>query len=55
VTTVGPILHEGMGRLHFIGEHTCYDFVGYMEGALKSGVSLAKRLANRDRLIQRAD
>jgi hypothetical protein len=28
--------------------HTCYKFVGYMEGALNSGVSIARRLAVRD-------
>ncbi len=44
VTTVGPILRAGLGRLHFAGEHTCYKFVGYMEGALTSGVALAQRL-----------
>lgn len=49
VTTVGPALREGLlGRLHFAGEHTCYRFVGYMEGGLYSGVHLAKRLATRD-------
>jgi monoamine oxidase len=48
VTTVGPMLYKGLGKLHFAGEHTCYKFVGYMEGALNSGVSLAKRLAIRD-------
>ena len=48
VTTIGPMLREGVGRLHFAGEHTCYQFVGYMEGALHSGVALAKRLAARD-------
>ena len=48
VTTVGPLLQSGVGRLHFAGEHACYKFVGYMEGALHSGVSLAKRLARRD-------
>src|SRR5436190_5267952 len=32
VTTNGPWLHGGVGRLHFAGEHTCYAFVGYMEG-----------------------
>lgn len=47
----GPVLHDGLlGRLHFAGEHTCYGFVGYMEGALYSGVSLAKRIARRDRV-----
>lgn len=54
VTTVGPILHEGLGRLHFAGEHACYKFVGYMEGALNSGVSLAKRIALRDAGVSRA-
>jgi monoamine oxidase len=48
VTTVGPLLAKGMGRLHFAGEHCCYKFVGYMEGALNSGASLAKKLAVRD-------
>ena len=48
VTTVGPMLHRGLGRLHFAGEHACYKFVGYMEGALNSGVSVAKRIAARD-------
>lgn len=48
VTTVGPILRSGLGRVHFAGEHTCYRFVGYMEGGLYSGVSLANRIALRD-------
>ena len=37
VTTLGPLLHKGLGRLHFAGEHTCYAFFGYMEGALPPG------------------
>jgi monoamine oxidase len=44
ITTQGPILQRGIGRLHFAGEHTCYQFVGYMEGALRSGVDAAKRI-----------
>ena len=32
-------------RLFFAGEHTCIAFVGYMEGALRSGVTVAKRIA----------
>ena len=32
------------GRIHLAGEHTCYAFVGYMEGALQSGARVAKRL-----------
>ena len=48
VTTIGPVLQAGIGRLHFAGEHACYKFVGYMEGALNSGVAVAKRIATRD-------
>jgi monoamine oxidase len=51
VTTVGPLLAKGMGRLHFAGEHACYKFVGYMEGALSSGAALAKRIAQRDGIL----
>ncbi|MFI5401691.1 MAG: flavin monoamine oxidase family protein [Planctomycetota bacterium] len=53
VTTVGPLLRGGLGgRIHFAGEHCCYAFVGYMEGALNSGASLAKRLAKRDGVLK---
>lgn len=44
VTSQGPLLQRGIGRLHFAGEHTCYQFVGYMEGALYSGAAVAKQL-----------
>jgi monoamine oxidase len=55
VTTMGPILREGINnRLHFAGEHACYAFVGYMEGALNSGVALAKRLAERDGVLKKS-
>ncbi len=39
---------DGLARLHFAGEHCCPGFVGYMEGALQSGVAVARRLAARD-------
>jgi monoamine oxidase len=48
ITAVGPLLRRGLGRLHFAGEHASYQFIGYMEGALSSGVALARRLAQRD-------
>ncbi len=51
VTTHGPILRKGFDRLHFAGEHTLYKFVGYLQGALMSGVELAKRLAVRDGIV----
>jgi monoamine oxidase len=49
VTTVGPLLQKGIaGRLHFAGEHACYKFAGFMEGALTSGLTIARQLAVRD-------
>lgn len=50
VTRCGPMLHKGMGKLHFAGEHCSFAWMGYMEGALHSGVSLARRMATRDGL-----
>lgn len=48
VTTQGPTLRQGIGRLQFAGEHTSYAFPGYMEGALESGAAAARRIAQRD-------
>jgi monoamine oxidase len=50
VTAVGPMMARAHmdGRLHIAGEHTCYKFVGYMEGGLQSGAAVAQRLAARD-------
>jgi monoamine oxidase len=46
VTTLGPQLQQPLaGRVFLAGEHTCYAFVGYMEGALQSGVRAAKRIS----------
>ena len=48
VTTVGPLLQQPLGgRAYFAGEHTCYAFVGYMEGALQSGARVSRAIANR--------
>jgi monoamine oxidase len=45
LTAMGPVMAEPLaGRLHFAGEHTCPAFVGYMEGALQSGVRVAERI-----------
>lgn len=48
VTTAGPILRAGVGRLHFAGEHCSWAFPGYMEGALSSGVRVATTIMARD-------
>lgn len=50
VTAFGPTLvdgitTDGLAPLHFAGEHTSYAFPGYMEGALSSGVRVARALA----------
>jgi monoamine oxidase len=52
VMRAGPILYNGLGKLHFAGEHCSYQFCGYMEGALYSGATLAKRLAVRDGVLR---
>jgi monoamine oxidase len=52
VTTQGPILRQGLGRLHFAGEYTSYAFMGYMEGALNSGAAAASRIAARDGVVK---
>jgi monoamine oxidase len=50
VTTLGPQLQQPLGgRVFLAGEHTCYAFVGYMEGALQSGARAAKRIAEASR------
>lgn len=54
VTTQGPTLRGGLGRLHFAGEHTSYAFMGYMEGALESGAAAARRIAQRDGVVRSA-
>lgn len=48
VTTIGPLIQKGFGPLQFAGEFTSYAFIGYMEGALQSGVAIARRFAERD-------
>jgi monoamine oxidase len=53
VTRVGPALEAGLaGRLHFAGEHCSSAFVGYMEGALTSGVAAARRIAMQDGVLR---
>jgi monoamine oxidase len=52
VTTMGPVLRESYGQMHFAGEYACLKFVGYMEGALNSGVQVARRIAIRDGVMK---
>ena len=52
VTSQGPTLYDGIGRLHFAGEYSSYAFMGFMEGALNSGAALAKRIAAKDGVVK---
>ena len=52
VTSQGPTLRQGIGRLHFAGEYTSYAFMGYMEGALNSGAAAAQRIAVKDGVVK---
>jgi monoamine oxidase len=54
VTAFGPLLWNATGRVRFAGEHTSYAFPGYMEGALHSGVMVARSLAERDGVAKKA-
>jgi len=51
ITTAGPMIYNGLERMHFAGEHTCFKFCGYMEGALNSGAAVARRIAARDGVV----
>jgi monoamine oxidase len=52
ITTIGPQVYAGVkNRLFFAGEHTCYAFVGYMEGALQSGVRVARQIGRQAGVI----
>jgi len=52
VTTMGPVLRESYGQMHFAGEYACLKFVGYMEGALNSGITVARDIAIRDGVMK---
>jgi len=51
ITSIGELLRTGIGPLHFAGEHTCYAFIGYMEGALQSGIAAAEKIAKRHSVL----
>lgn len=44
LTSRGAMLHQDHDGLHLAGEHCCHAFVGYMEGALQSGLEVAERI-----------
>jgi monoamine oxidase len=54
VTRLGPQWRRAAGRIRFAGEHTSTKFPGTMEGALDSGVALAREIASGKRTPMRA-
>ena len=45
VCRAGPLYAEGFRkRMCFAGEHTCFAYMGYMEGALQSGQRAARSI-----------
>jgi monoamine oxidase len=58
VCRAGPLLRKGFRkRMFFAGEHTCFAYFGYMEGALQSGqiaASAVLKTASRQRQRQNA-
>jgi monoamine oxidase len=48
-TELGPMLHSGLGRLLFAGEHASLGYTGYMEGALESAERASRRVLAGDR------
>jgi monoamine oxidase len=43
-TSIAGAEGERVGNLHFAGEHTSYDFQGYMEGGAESGARAAREI-----------
>ncbi len=43
-TSIAGSEGERVGNLHFAGEHTSYDFQGYMEGGAESGARAAREI-----------
>ncbi|EGG22874.1 amine oxidase [Cavenderia fasciculata] len=47
LTACGKSLREPVGRMHFAGTETATQWIGYMEGALESGLRCSKELQSR--------
>ncbi|MBL8555892.1 MAG: FAD-dependent oxidoreductase [Phenylobacterium sp.] len=47
ITAFGPALHEPVGRIHWAGTETADAWVGYIDGAIRSGERVADELAAR--------
>jgi monoamine oxidase len=48
LASVGPVLREPFGRVHFAGAETAVEFCGYIEGAMESGQRAANEVLRMD-------
>jgi monoamine oxidase len=44
MTELGGVLRDSVGKLHFVGTETAYEWKGYMDGAVRSGERGAKEV-----------
>ena len=54
LSRIGRTIYEGIGPISFAGEHCSPAFVGYMEGALQSGVRVARQISGESTVIDTA-
>jgi len=47
MTRFGPALREPCGRIHWAGTETAIEFMGYIEGGLRSGIRAAREVVAR--------
>ena len=41
------------GKIYFAGEHTAFDYIGYLEGAIRSGIRVAEQIQQDDTLARK--
>ena len=46
LTSLGPVLREPVGRIHWAGTETATSWPGYMEGAIQAGERAAAQAAS---------
>jgi len=49
MTRYGDVIREPVGRIHWAGTETATDWMGYMDGALQSGIRVAAEIEARRR------
>jgi monoamine oxidase len=44
LSSLGPVLREAVGRIHFAGTETALEYCGYVEGAIEAGLRAAREV-----------